>query len=316
MAGIVYSDYYMPESCRDAIEILKYSSRQEVKDEEFCDYFISQSRLKNICIEKELNEVEIFDRLIDKFFISKDIKPEEISHIIYITFPGELIKKEICTPYLLQTKYNLSTATVMTMYQDCATVIQSIQIAEALIDSGNAKNIMILSICQEHKIENRFIGTTIVGDGAGIMVVGSRDFECEILKIKSVANGRFSYNLYNHINEEIWTMDLLKRGAGLILELLKESNIDISAVQSIIMQNLNHSGYYAYSKFLNVSLNKLYLQNIPNGGHLAAADTIRNYSDVLREDKVCKDGYFLLYAAGTVGAGMDFTINAALLRKR
>jgi 3-oxoacyl-[acyl-carrier-protein] synthase III len=313
MAGVVYSDYYLPKNVYNAFEILKMSNNENVNNNEYCEFFLSQSKLKNICIENEKSEIEIFEMLLDNFFLN-DLKPKDISYIIFTKNPYSLMEGNVCIPYYLRARFEMNSATVIGMFQECATTLQAMQISCALIDSGRANNVMILSMCHVTNMEERFIGTSIVGDGAGVMVIGKQGIKCEIIAEKSTSDGRYSLYEHNKNKQKVNNMDTVKKGVELITDLLKTNGFTAKDIKMIIPQNLNFHGYYVYVKLLGIPMENMFLKNIPMGGHLADVDTIRNYTDVIREGEIMKDNLFVLYATGAIRPGFDTVYNTVLLK--
>jgi 3-oxoacyl-[acyl-carrier-protein] synthase-3 len=292
MAGIIYSDYYTPEDTLPTSEFV---------EEKIARAFIKQYKLENVFIEKKKTQVEIFKTLLDNFFEKRGVQPGEISHIIY-TASQNLMDDKVCIPFLLQSSYKMTSASVILLKQCCNSVMQGLQAAAALVDTGKADHVMILSISYGTKKENRFIKTTVVGDGAGIMVVGKQDYKTRIVDFISVSDGRYSWDQYEKKEHKRDSLDIIRNSSDLMLELLKRNSVDMQEIKTIIPQNLNYLGFFAYARILEINLNKIFSKNISTGGHLVDVDTIRNYSDYERDMLSTQgDEKFILFATSTVG---------------
>jgi 3-oxoacyl-[acyl-carrier-protein] synthase III len=305
MSGIIYSDYYTPE------DTLPTSEFVEAK---IATAFIKQYKLEKVFVEKKRNQVEIFKSLLDRFFAETGIKPGEISHIIY-TASQNLGDNTVCIPFLLQSSYKMGSAAVILLKQSCNSVMQGLQAAAALVDTGKSDRVMILSMSYGTPKENRFIKTTVVGDGAGIMVVGKEGYKTRIVDFISRSDGRYSWDQYEKREHQRDSLAVIRDGSDVIMELLKRNRMEITGLATIIPQNLNYLGFFAYARILGIQLNKIYAKNISLGGHLVDVDTIRNYSDYEREI-LAGPGQekFVLFSTSTI-SGYNLTYDAMLLSK-
>lgn len=313
MAGIVYADYYTPMKCVKASDIFSHINDGDVKKEEFfrnyCKKNTDAERF-NIYVENEKDEIEVFSILAERFFNHSKIQPGEISHLIYAS-PYNAFIGEISIAFVLHKHFNLKNACVMTIEQQCVSVMQAVQIAASLIDSGVGSNIMIACISHGMQQDERFIGTTIIGDGAAIYIIGKENCEAKIIDALSISDGSYSYNAYHKKTEEVDFLQDVRRGTNTVHEILSRKGLEAQDLKMIIPQNVNYHVYYLYSKFLGIDREKIYLKNIFDGGHLRDVDTIRNYVDALRDYPLLSGDKFMLFGSGL--NGNDSTYNAILL---
>jgi 3-oxoacyl-[acyl-carrier-protein] synthase III len=313
MTKVIYSDYYLPDNFIHVSEFLKISKFKQAHDDYFAECFISQSKLENIAIEKEKNEIEIFSVLMEKCFSNGPVAPEDITHIIY-TNPENWEIDGVYIPYYLQRKFDLFNASIVGMIQECVTTLQAIQTANSIIASGNGNKILILPLCYGWKDEDRYTGATVVGDGAGLLVVGPEGESGTVKTGLSVSDGTYSYNKYRKIPSRISGLEIAKGGANFIVRFLKINNLTLDDIKLIIPQNINYSEYHMYTQLLGVDVSKFFLENISTGGHLAEVDSIRNYSDVMGKNMLREGDLVLLYGSGTIGKGMDSVYNTVLVQ--
>ena len=312
MAGIIYSDYYLPQQELPTNEVLKNSRYNEAKDDEFCECFISQSKIENIVIEKEKDEVQMFSNLIKIFFENSGITPDDISYIIY-TSPNNWERNGIYVPYYLQTVFHLKNATVIGMVQECVTTLQAIQLANSLVDSKTGKNVLILSVCYGRKMEDRFTGNTVVGDGAGIIVIGNENVKCRILAGNSISDGKYSYLKYSKKQPTVNGLEIAKNGTNFLKKFIANNGYSFDDIDLLILLNINFSEYFIYTQYLNIDMDKIFQNNIKHGGHLTEVDIIRNYTDAVNGSIIKSGNKVLLYGSGTIGNGMDSLANTILL---
>jgi 3-oxoacyl-[acyl-carrier-protein] synthase III len=314
MAGIIYSDYYLPKDAYPVSDFLMASRFKYAQDEDFCECFASQSKQKKICIEKNLDEIGIFDVLLEKYFSGSGTDPSGITHLIY-TSPENWSRNQVYIPYYLQTKFRMYSAAVIGLVQECVTTLQSMQVASSLIESGNAGKVMILSVCYGRPMEERYTGTTVVGDGAGMIVMGSENVSSSVVCCRSFSDGRYSYSKYRNMAVKTGGQDMVKRGVEFISNFLSSKQMTVNDVKLIIPQNINFSEYHMYARYLNIDIGMFFHRNISFGGHMAEVDVIRNYTDIIEMPLASRDDHLLFYGSGTIGGGMDAVYNAVLVKK-
>lgn len=306
MFGIKYSDYIVPDKLEPVEDLLRYHFDG---NKEQAAHFIRQSGLKHIYMDEELSPIRVFTQLLDKFHASSQSN-EEITHIIY-TNPTNVMEDDICVPYLLQKLYKFDKASVIVMDQQCGSTLQSIQVAWSLLYSGLAQNVMILSLSCHIKPEDRFIGTTVVGDGAGLLIIGSGNLQAQIIQAGSLSNGWYSYLKYKQELDRMDPVEIVKSGVSFINDFWESNHVQINDVKLFIPQSINLYGYSIYASLLGYPLDKMFLDNVPNGGHLGDVDTIRNYTDAISGKRINQGDLFTLYGLGSIG--MDVSYNIILL---
>ncbi len=312
MAGIIYSDYYLPDYYLPVWDFLKCSKFKHARDEDFCECFISQSKQELVCIEQEKDEIQMLNVIMKRFFENCNIPRDEITQIIYTSLDNWK-KEAVYIPYYIQENYGLSKASVTGVVQECVTTLQAFQYASAVVDSGMAKNVLIISVCYGRQMEERYTGTTVVGDGASIALVGKNNLNSEIIGSASLSDGRYSFYKYNNMVPKVSGMEIAKKGTEFIINLLKDNNLTLDDIALIIPQNINYSEYHMYSQNMGISIDKFFVKNISKGGHLAEVDSVRNYTDLIRETTEPVRDKVLLYGSGTIGDGMDAVYNGVIL---
>ncbi|MCR4441040.1 MAG: hypothetical protein QHH10_02810 [Peptococcaceae bacterium] len=302
MSGITHASYYLPEDTLEVAKILEQIEDPRISRDEVYNFFVNQNGLERVPIERKKDQVEMLSLLLDGYFAAGASKPEEIGYVIY-TSSYNLLRGNVCIPYLLQAKYGLVNASLVLCQQQCISVLQAIELAGALIDSGKAENVLILSIVYGFAEKERFLGTSILGDGAGLMVVGKNGCQARLAGSASISDGGFSYHRYYEIPEKGDSFGLsgnIKKGAEFTRLFLEKKKLGLEDVRLLIPLNINRHGYFMFSRLSGIRMNKLFLNNLSRG-HLADVDTIMNYADAIRGQSFNKGDKFLLYGSGTIG---------------
>ena len=303
MAGIIYSDYYLPEG---------KAAVSDFVDPEICSAFTKQYKLEFVYLEKTRTPIDILNGLIGDFFSKSDIAPDEITHLIYASSTN-LMQDEACVPFYLQHQHKMTSSAVHVLLHSCNSAMQALQVADSLVDTGKAGKVMILTLSYGTPKENRFISTSVIGDGAGIFVVGKEDVQTGIIDFMSFSDGRYSVDKHAGQEHKRDSLGVIRDGAALVQNLLKKHDVDIKDIKMIVPQNLNFLGFFAQARLLGVNLDKIFTANISKGGHLIDVDTVRNYADFRNNTANLEKGdKFILYATSMVN-GFNITYDAMLM---
>lgn len=314
MIGIEYMDFCEASDKEDAYEVLKQSKNANAQNDEYCQFFIKQNKLETISIEKEKNSIDILHILFERLLEKKSVDLEKIDYLFFCKNPYGLTEGEVHLPYYLIEKYKMSNATVINMFQECSTTMQAIEFADSLVKTKKARKVMVVTLClSDGENYERFIETSILGDGAGILVFGDEAALYELEAYKSMACGRYSYQLCQ--NERYSPMETFQRVAACMKEFLQEQQLTEENLSYVVPQNLSYSNIHLLAKYMDFDIGKFFSRNLAQCGHLADVDTIRNLIDIFKDQTVGNDDKILIYSIGNIRPGMDFVFNVMLLKK-
>ncbi|SHI58768.1 3-oxoacyl-[acyl-carrier-protein] synthase-3 [Clostridium cavendishii DSM 21758] len=299
MSYISYLDYYMPKTYEKAEEILKQINDESIN----IKYMLNQGKLENISVENELNNHEMIFKLMDKYIESNN----SASDFDAIIFQGadRNICNETSIPYVIIEKYNMNKATVFALNQECSTTLQAIELADGLINSNKAKKVLIASICRADNVQERYVFPTILGDGAGLIVIENQG-KLKILDSFSRTDGTYSYKKYMNIPYILSEKDITINIKNAILKLLENNKLTTDDVKFIVPQNVNEIVYRLHAKVLKISPEKFFLKNIPFGGHVGDIDTIRNLKDIIDKNLVFEKEKLVLFAMGMIAENQTY----------
>lgn len=306
MSYISYLDYYIPESYVQAEEILNEIVDKSVN----INYMLKYGKLKNISVENTLSKHEMIFKLIDKYLMN-DNSTKDFDSVIFHG-ADKNICNETSIPYVIIEKYNMNKATVFALNQECSTTLQAIELADGLINSNKAKKILIASICKAENLEDRYVSPTILGDGAGLIIIENRG-KLKILDSFSKTDGKSSYRKYMKIPYTFSEQDITINIKNTILTLLENNRLTREDIKFIVPQNINEIVYKLHAKVLKISPEKFFLKNIPFGGHIGDIDTIRNLKDIIDENLLLKSEKLVLFAMGMIADNQ--TCSSILIEK-
>lgn len=314
MVGIVYANYYLPKQSVSLEEILinAVSTRlereaifQELKVEGGIDYVMAGSNM-----DLKL----LFLALVEQFLEETGINPEDVMFISY-TNPAVLLSRDgINIPYLIKEQYKMRNASVFVLDQDCASTVYTSGLLSYYLDKHQGKYALILSANIVNSLAERYVGFTAVGDACGIMALGSKPAEFYIVDFNARSNGEYSYFEYLGKTNRLSGINLIKHAVRTIHELVERNNIQIPEIACLIPPSTSISHYSLFSQILDMSVEKIFLDNVSKGGHLGDVDTIRNLHDCNNANRLRSGDFVLLHASGSKGTN-DIVHTNMLLKK-
>lgn len=318
MFNIHTLNYYLPEKkipvekvVRDIFDL--YPIVEDV--DAYCKDLTTEGKLSQITIGDDVDLLDCYYTLIGTFFKKNpDIDPKDVMYLVYtMNYQERFTSEGINIPYALVNEFGMNNASVVKLDQSCATSVYSLGLLSKLQCEGT-KHAIILTSYLGRNLWDRFWGNSITGDAVAMAVLSTEDYRFKILDSLSNSNGTYSYNLMNKSQVEIPRETFMNTGVDLIQRLLKRNNLQLSDIKQVIPQTVNHKTYLYFAKKLNLPVEKLFLDSIPNGGHLGDVDTIRNLKDYVERSDVKKGDYMVVYGLGPDGE-YDFLVSACLIQK-
>ena len=310
--NIEYLDFYMSQNTISAIDVLKKSNNEKIKNDDYCKFFIDTNRFGEISIENNLSEIEVLMRIFSKLVDSIDLS--SVDFFFFCKNPYGQTQGNINIPFLLHKKFAMS-ATIVNIFQECSTTIQAMEFAMGLISNGTARKVLIVSLSHIGNYnEQRYIETSILGDGIGVMLLGNGKPCYKVLDFASAADGQYSLSIYEG-KENHDPILALKNCAIVVSELSKKAGKSMEEIAMMIPQNVSYTNIHLVSKYLKLPLNRFYCGNLSCGGHMADVDTIRNLYSTYTQDTLKPSEYLICYAIGNMRPGFDTISNAVLLQK-
>jgi len=247
-----------------------------------------------------------------RFLNETKIDPNDIDYFISVDLYSNT-STEISISSYLQKEFGINNAAMFSLHQGCGSTLVSMGMSKKLLDV-KGKYMLIISSCFAPTVNNRYIQATVVGDALGMMVLSSESTDFEIIDYISASDGTLSHDKYNDIKREPDVISVIGKGVKTIKTLLTRNSLNISDIYMMIPQNINHQGYVnLYAKMLNLNPEKLFLENIPKGGHLGDVDIMRNFKDFSINNTIPEEANILLYGLGGP-EGKDKSYDAVLVK--
>jgi 3-oxoacyl-[acyl-carrier-protein] synthase III len=310
MIAITYTDVAIPEksfSVDDFAEQLNLKYFEEnTNRSDVLNVLKNGMGVSNVYVGDRSMEPDIFSELLEKYFDNTTAFPEDIGYIIYtrgnsiaVGDPWSLTDQScINVPYYLQKRFNLVNAQIFNVEQECSSSMIALKIAKSLMAEDKEKRILLLSRNFFENPDKRIMGGSIVvSDGVGILEVSDSNKGLEIVDFISISSGKIS--MVKDLASSKNVMEVFTTGSDLIHTLLKKNNLKIDDVACIIPQNLSRFSWNFYCKILPYPKDRVFLDNVTEGGHMGDVDIIRNIAGVTQKGILKKGDYVIVYGLGT-----------------
>jgi len=300
MLNIESASYYVPDRYIDLEKISYFDaiSKNEMR------VFTRLYGLKRIPVAEHLSLKALLSQSLDSLLNKVLINLAEIKLIIYAH------TSKIVTPFAcsiineIKNDYGLHHALAFaTTINNCASTLTAFEMAEALLTTmaPNAKAIIITGERMFTASQKVIPKISILGDASAAVLVSKRKglhtLKSMVIKTDGAsANGIWMTEEQNKQYEKDYAMIF----SQVIHEALHQSNITLDKIRYILPHNVNLPSWKNVAKVLNISIDKIYLENIPHYSHCFGADIIINYVDVLSKKLIQPGDYYMM---ATVGLG-------------
>ncbi|RCX16326.1 3-oxoacyl-[acyl-carrier-protein] synthase III [Anaerobacterium chartisolvens] len=285
-----YIDIHLPDEAIPIDSFLKSMNFENSYD----PYNISNNKFISSIYKIDSNmEEHIFEQLVKKYLLYKRLDGSEIDYLIYTQSDSN--ENKLSVAYSIQYKLNLSNAQVFSINQGCSGTLIAMKVASALINNRAARRVLILTSCFTQKDSERFIGSTILSDGIGLMEVTGSDGVFQMLDFMGKTNGGINEDNF-HLNGN--PARIVNIGAKLIKAILKKNSMTLDNIACIVPLNTSKEAWSLYCDALKCTLDKVFLDNIIDGGHMGAVDTIRNLKSIIDKNNLKEGEYIILFGMG------------------
>lgn len=241
------------------------------------------------------------------------IKAEEIDVIILATLTPDLsFPASAC---LLQSRLGCTKAYAFDISAACSGFLYGLEIASGLLESGRAKNILLVGAEKLSQIVDWTDRSTCVlfGDGAGAAVISS-DGDGEILASVMRSDGGYWDILYGEKcgylrmkGKELFKL-AVRSMAEVCEEVIKRAGVSVENISLVIPHQANIRIMQALAERLQIPMERVY-SNIHKYGNTSAASIPIAMYEAMGEGRLRRGDLVLLTA---MGGGL--TWGASLLR--
>ena len=250
------------------------------------------------------------------------IGADELDLIIFGTTTSDMMFPS--AGCLLQSRIGAKKAAAFDVVAACSGFIYSMTMANAMIQSGQAKNVLVVGgdVISRLLDWNDRTTSVLFGDGAGAVVLQASD-DAGILSCKIHSDGDLSSILYSTgvikngeiVGNPFISMDgqavfknAVKVLGDVALEVLEDADIDIEQLDWFIPHQANIRIMQAAAKRLNVPAEKI-IVSVDQHGNTSAASVPLALDMAVRDGRIQKGQVLLLQ-----GVGGGFSWGASLLK--
>lgn len=195
----------------------------------------------------------------------------------------------------LQSDFGLERATVIGLNQQaCTGMLGSLHLAKMLLlCEPDVKRVLCVTsdrFPQEALYEQAY---NLISDGAAACIVSNQVEGFRLIANHAITNGAMylasddetvgSYFSYTH---------------RLIQETLRKTNLEIGQIDWIVTQNTHINAWKILSRILKFDPERVYLQSLPEAGHVISSDNIINLSWLINSGKIQPGDRIMLVMAG------------------
>jgi 3-oxoacyl-[acyl-carrier-protein] synthase-3 len=310
-AVINYTDYCIPEGHLSVTEYVKMLSDSfltniAIARDDLTDILKNSIGIRKIYVEDRQKEAEIYCTMLEKYFSKTNTPPDKIDFIIYARGdsvahgnPWSMVDENcINVPYFLQNEFKMSKAQIFNVEQVCAGTVVGARIASSFIGDGAARKVLLFSSNFFKDPENRLMGGLgLVSDAAAMMEISVGSPGLALLDFAGVTDG--SITMVKDFKRGTIPATVVNIGSELIASLVKKNNLTLKDIAMIIPQNISKSGWNFYCQVLDFPLEKVFLDNFDDGGHMGDVDIIRNLTEVGKRKLLKPQDFAVIYGIGT-----------------
>ncbi len=209
----------------------------------------------------------------------------------------------------LREKLDLRQARSFTMsHQSCVTGLYALRVAEVLLRAEPAGSTALIVIGEKvlSPVIQHIPNTTVLGDAGAASLVGLEGPGDAVLAVTHRTLGEF--HQAGGMSPELRARYLRCYAptlAAVMREAVRQAGLTMGDIALVLPHNVNRYSWSSAARLLGVSLDRVYLDNVPRTGHCFCADPFVNLSSA-RAKAVTKPGDTVLMAsagwAGSFGA--------------
>ncbi|EKD44811.1 MAG: hypothetical protein ACD_70C00221G0006 [uncultured bacterium] len=206
-------------------------------------------------------------------------------------------------------KYNFTHAKYFsTSIYKCAGIFYLIHLSNALIKTiENDEYILLLTVDFAFTpILQSIPGSTVLGDSASLVLLSKMKSDHKIIDIIYDVDERFSMGVNeSKENNLLFQSIYIQKLSSIIKKIIIKNSLNLFQIKIIFPHNVNTLSWKQVAKFLSISVDKIFLENVPRYAHCFGSDPWINLQTGLMKGLVKPGDYYLLV---TVGLGATFSV--------
>jgi hypothetical protein len=305
MPGIDSILYELGSEWRPAVDIVREHGDQAPPGadvDEWAEEFCRERGLVEVCVEPERPVYEVAKGLMEQFFQTASVRPQDIDLFIY---GGSAEFGEPGTrPFRLAHELGLpQRAELFWHFIGCATGVSAAKLALDHLEKTGGKHALILQPCHFHDTHDnpRVLVSTVCGDGIMLQHVTTGPARWEILS-QHVSSRPDFYAFGLTPDGTIDPLEVIKHGVGHVKAHVGEEVKDLKGVYLV------YNGFAVWNRFaraLGIPVERLDLETLARGGHIDSLDPLRGMVDHTAD---MEPGSRVLMYAQSLGLAFNTTL--------
>lgn len=294
-------DYYVPKQELAVASLIDQVADDAIPNtfsnkEEYGDFVDAILELESIRVETELTQFQTLELLVSQMFNEEIVLPEDIDVIVLAEERNG--NPEYNLAQELQHRFKMKNAFVFNISGNHCANLEVAITTISKIQNKEINNVLILNSTLIGEAKDRIIGSYgLIGDAAGIMLLGSDNNNLNILHSSVQNNGLMHKGDTQNENNLIHSKYILK----CVKEVLQQGNYALENIEKLIIQNANPLLYSHILTNAGLDTDKIYNANFGKYGHLDCLDFLVNLNDASKSESLKKDDLILSVGMGWAG---------------
>lgn len=268
--------------------------------------------LKQVLFCDDISIFDLLSKSIEKILLSSCIDLGEIKYLVHTHTSQLLIPFGVSLVQSIKNKFGFLEAIAFgTTMQKCVSSLKMFETLSILLNRPERASALIMTGEIAFTPELRLIPrSSISGDASATALVSNYGTDHILLSVETYHLPGYSKG-FHLSNDELKNFDnqFIQVMVRTILRAVDKAGISLSDITVILPHNVNHPTWKNIAAALNVSINKVYIDNISYFGHCFTSDGFLNLA-LAQEKKLLKKGDYYLMA----GCGMGFFFACAVFQ--
>ncbi|GAA1189004.1 3-oxoacyl-[acyl-carrier-protein] synthase III C-terminal domain-containing protein [Pseudonocardia alaniniphila] len=196
----------------------------------------------------------------------------------------------------------------------CATGLLAVDVCGKLLAADGDPNALALIFTGEKAYtaysQKFIIDTAVMGEGMAAILVRQGGDHDEVISYVTRTHGQFNQAPWL-THEQAREFDQLypEALAEVMLAAIEQAGLTLADITFVLPHHVNHNSWKRLSKRIELPMDRIFLENLPEVGHCFCADPFINYLSVSETGRLRPGEYYMM-----VSVGLGATFSAMVLR--
>lgn len=186
----------------------------------------------------------------------------------------------------------------------CAGMMVSLRVARALIETGDARNVLCVGVDLLPEGAKREVVYNVLSDAASAVLVSAGWERLRPVAFRHVTKG---YYWDSPIRRDEIVAAYFPTARNVIRRVLEDAGVGIDELELLVPDNVSRRSWEILADLLGISVDRVYLDNVPKRGHSISSDNLVNLKDALATRELPPQATVALFTFG-FGANWSATV--------